>query len=329
MKKAILKILLALFPFICITVFYVIKDPFQIIYHYNVTNNPSVGANRDYFSTELFLKNFPRYRYDSYIFGGSRSKNYLIEDWQKHISFRSCFHYDGASETLFGIERKVNFLKQRNVEIKNALFVVDASLLSEVNNSDGHVFRKHPAITGESWLSFQIVFLKDFFDVEFLKTYFGFLMHQDNKGSTAPNKMWGTPEEFVDSSNEQTLKIFEKLIAENKDSFYSHRQTMFPKRDGIYKESPAVLKAPQIKLLESIKDNLAKDCNYKIVVSPLYDQVTLNPADLKVLDSVFGKDHVFDFSGINELTATQYNYYEYSHYRPFIAARVMDSIYKK
>jgi hypothetical protein len=62
-------------------------------------------------------------------------------------------------------------------------------------------------------------------------------------------------------------------------------------------------------------------------VSPLYDQLKLNPQDKEKLDSIFGKHNVFDFSGINEFTKDSLNYYEASHYRPHVAKRLLEIIY--
>ncbi len=48
---------------------------------------------------------------------------------------------------------------------------------------------------------------------------------------------------------------------------------------------------------------------------------------MKILRSMFDKNKIFDFSGINDITTSKYNYFEREHYRPFIAYRIMDSIY--
>jgi hypothetical protein len=91
-----------------------------------------------------------------------------------------------------------------------------------------------------------------------------------------------------------------------------------------------VIGVEQKQLLEKIKEVLAEDhTNYKIVISPLYDQLKLNTNDLNYLYLEFGRQNVYDFSGINDITRDKYTYYENSHYRPFIASRIMDSIYSK
>ncbi|MCX6296671.1 MAG: hypothetical protein NTX97_11510, partial [Bacteroidetes bacterium] len=68
---------------------------------------------------------------------------------------------------------------------------------------------------------------------------------------------------------------------------------------------------------------------YKIVISPLYNQEKLDPGDLNYLVNLFGGENVFDFSGINFITNDFHNYYETSHYRPFVCDYILNIIYSK
>ena len=65
----------------------------------------------------------------------------------------------------------------------------------------------------------------------------------------------------------------------------------------------------------------------QIIISPLYNQIRLNPNDLQCLKQLFGSDNVNDFSGPNLWNTDLHNYYEASHYRPHVAVAVMDSVY--
>ena len=69
--------------------------------------------------------------------------------------------------------------------------------------------------------------------------------------------------------------------------------------------------------------------NYRIVVSPLYDQIKLNPKDYKILCEIFGSQYVYDFSGVNNWTEDYHNYYEPSHYLPSVASEIMKQIYSE
>ncbi len=60
----------------------------------------------------------------------------------------------------------------------------------------------------------------------------------------------------------------------------------------------------------------------------MYDQIPLEKEQLNLLYDIFGKENVYDFSGKNEFTESVFNYYENSHYRPHVAAEIMDIIYE-
>jgi hypothetical protein len=66
---------------------------------------------------------------------------------------------------------------------------------------------------------------------------------------------------------------------------------------------------------------------YFIVISPLYNQIKMNALDVVKLQQIFSEQRVYDFSGVNRFTEDYTHYYERSHYRPFVAAMVLDSIY--
>ena len=81
-------------------------------------------------------------------------------------------------------------------------------------------------------------------------------------------------------------------------------------------------------MLQEIFDIFTKHkTNYKVIINPLYDQVKFNNQDLNYLIQLFGKDKVFDFSGVNKFTNDYKNYYETEHYRPTVANEVMKEIY--
>jgi hypothetical protein len=81
-------------------------------------------------------------------------------------------------------------------------------------------------------------------------------------------------------------------------------------------------------MLQSISKIFRKhNTNFKIIISPLYDQVKIAPRDLNMLNKIFKRENVFDFSGINQYTSDFHNYYETSHYRPIIAEKILEKIY--
>ena len=127
---------------------------------------------------------------------------------------------------------------------------------------------------------------------------------------------------------------FQKPLTENEISkgiYYdaAHMKAFEDKQEpGTY--SSEKLDIEEIECLREIKDLFDKHkTSYKIVISPLYDQIKLNRSVYNTLCSIFGKDHIYDFSGVNKWNKDFHNYYEDSHYRPIVSAEIMDIIYSK
>ena len=131
-------------------------------------------------------------------------------------------------------------------------------------------------------------------------------------------------------SNEMTMPLLENLIETDPVRYYeAHRALFYPRKPEL-QVSDSVIGPGQIKLLESIRNILKADSSdYRIVVNPLYDQLKLNPADLRLLKNIFGNGNVFDLSGINWFTEDIHHYYETSHYRPYVADSIMALVYSE
>ena len=134
------------------------------------------------------------------------------------------------------------------------------------------------------------------------------------------------PDTYTPISND-IYYDYDKLIAEDSLAYYKNMSSKFYKRP-ITNYKKAEVSNEEIKLLKAIETILKKHkTSYKIVVSPLYDQIPLEKEQLELLKSVFKTNSVYNFSGDNELTRPISNFYEQSHYRPVVANKILDSIY--
>ncbi len=334
MKKFILKLLFYLSPLLIVLAVYALKDPFKVIYHYDAYYKPDdsdyFSLCSDYVSTETLIRNYPKYHYDSYIFGGSRSGVYPAKEWGLLIHSAHCFHYSAEYESLYGVEKKFEFIRKKNYALKNALVVIDDDLLSDTANGNGYLKMKHPLLSGQSAYKFQTEFIKDFFDKDFLPAYLG-LAFAKNKREYAEEHsvMKFLKFHYDDQTNEFFRFDLEQQIATDSAGYYAKLKNILYQRDSVQHYSKQVIGSRQKELLTSIKQILSENNTvYKIVISPLYDQIRIDTNDLHVLWQIFGKQNVFDFSGINALTQDPHHYYEISHYRPLVASKIMDSVYK-
>jgi|SRR6185436_5009812 len=334
MEKGITKLILKAFlfslPVLILTGAYVWLDPFKVLYKYEnymPLNEQYVTLNRDFVSTEVFRNNYPKYKYDSFIFGSSRSLFYEAADWLPYINTAKdkIFHFDASGESLYGIRQKINYLQKENVPVKNCLLVLDYLTLKKTVNQDGIIVRKHYLLSGESSLAFQFMFFKAYLDRKFIVAYLD--MHFNHELKPYMRKIMNKRNwHYNPVNNELQQKTAEDEI--KKGVYYERLSKGFKRKDTLTKVAPAIIGEVQLDYLNDIRRAFIKDSTvYKIIINPIYDQVYMNPEDVKKLKAIFGDGSVFDFSGKNKFTEDYHNFYDRSHYRPLVSREILKIIY--
>lgn len=328
--------LVGLIPILLLLVLYIISDPFQVIGSYNSYYNTDkagrIATNKDYISTSTYVKNSEKTDYNSFILGNSRSIFYPVSEWKKHLPQNSkCYHFDASAESLWALNKKIEFLHNRNDKIDNVLMVIDYRLLKQDKPKTSHIFITSPMLLNNSNLTkFQSTFFLAFIsNPTFMYAYFDFKISDKVKPYMIEKRLIDTrPISYDPETNEIRYDYFEELIKKNE--YYTPKRTsVFYKRDtSIQKYAEKAIKDSHKSILLDMQQVFKEhNTNVKIAISPLYDQLKLNKEDLIFLEEVFGKNNVHDFSGINEITNDYRNYYESSHYRKNIATQIMDTLY--
>lgn len=124
---------------------------------------------------------------------------------------------------------------------------------------------------------------------------------------------------------------YDREISEDSIGYY---QNLIEK--GIFFKRP-ILNVSKLELTDEERSQLMiireifnkHGTKYKIIISPIYDQVPMEKEQVELLKEVFNEDNVFNFSGKNQYTESIFNYYEVSHYRPHVAREIMKTIYEK
>ena len=311
---------------------YIAYDPCRVLRSYDFGNYYDEAApvelNRDYVSFQLLRKYQPKMQYDSFIFGSSRSFPIHCDEWQKHVPGARAFHWPAASENIFGIAKKVEYLERSGVALKNALVEVTTGLWGVEPRWDA-MHRLPRELSGESWSEFQTTFLKAYFsDAYFIK----YMVYAATGARPAFTKgalgiergaVRIEPEtnDYIFASNERDLRA-------NSEAYYARRRSDFPPHRGSPPCAMPVVGAPQLALLEEIRAAFDRQqTKYRIVRMPMYDQVCLDAADRRALDAIFGAENVFDFTGVNEFTADEENFYDPGHVRVAVANLVLDAMY--
>ncbi len=334
MKRYLRQIALFFSPLFAVLLLYVIMDPFRVLREYEVyyTSGEAdyVVLNRGYVGTETFAQQHPRHRYDSFIFGNSRSLFWQVRDWQPLLhEGASCFHMDGSDESLYNVHRKIRYLDSEGVRIRQALLVLDFSLLGRAEAQTGHLTATPPRLTGyRNILSFHGAFLLAYLDPRFLLAYYDFSVFGTYREYMRDhNVLNAEPMAYDAMTNEIRYPQFEHAI-ETGTYYTGKRKALFYKRREDIPSSPACIGPTQLRLLTDIRDIVERQGSVlHVVVSPLYNQRALHVRDRATLQEVFGMQCVHDYSGVNDITEDFRNYYELSHYRPHVAARIMREIY--
>lgn len=335
MKQIVIKgfffLVLLLIPCVILLLLYIYFDPFKVVRKYAIAayadSYSTIEPNRDYISTEIFLRNREKYSYNSFIFGSSRAIAFNPDSWVKHLDKQAIpFSFDSAGESIFGIYTKIKFLDKENIDLRNVLIVFCRGAFKDINNYNEHLIIKHPEVTGESWFKFHFVFFKAYFNLRFLLGYYSYISSGDENFLTKgiiQNK--GVVIDF--RTNYIKLDSWETQLKENPLKYYEARKNIFYKREGESFEQEQQIGERSLKMLNEIKEILDRHhSNYKIVLSPIYDQVKFSPKDKIKLHQIFG-DQLYDFTGKNFITENDTNWYESFHFRPFIADSIMNFIY--
>lgn len=341
MKKFLINIigfaLISVMPLLILLIPYLSLDPFKVIKAYGTFYNPNVkgsaGLNRAYIRTIIFLKNCKKTNttYNSFIFGNSRSMFYQVSDWKKHLSPESnCYHFNAPGEALWALNKKIEFLDNQGLEIKNALLILDYAILTQDNPKSGHLDITTPVLGNNSnIIDFHLTLLRAFLSPKFLYAFIDFRTSGAAKPYMKKNNIFcDAPINYASDTNEVRWDYSEDLIRKN--LYYTpERLSVFNDRDTIQSYSSVSIEENQKVIFSNIHRIFKKhNTKVKIAISPSYDQIKLNKADLSYLKYLFGRENVYDFSGINEFTNDYRNYYDQWHYRPHVSREIIEEIYK-
>lgn len=331
MKKFLVTTLL--FIFIPVTILlgvYFLTDPFKTLKPFSLQYFDD--TNRDYLSTELFLKNYPIYQYDSYIFGSSRGCGINTYHWLKYLPKESRqFMFQAWSETLTGTEQKISYIEKIGGEIKNVIILVDIpgtfsdkQLPTEALSIKDYKFSSQPKIAYQATLFWNFLQKPSFWyssvkgKIKNSKPYIGF--------DTISNDWYDTNSSA--DINIQPLKDSLSNCSETSRNVFLRE--IATKTDADLKESPILINDTFKEQLLHINSIFTKHgTDYRIIVTPAYcyTHPAINKQDLKTLQDVFGEQYVFDYSGKNELTKDCFNFSDPNHFGLSVGWQIIEDIY--
>lgn len=329
--KLLKRILFWGIPLYLMVALYLVLDPFKVLWSYDncYAEDPFVEKNRDYVSMSVFDRYNSEMKYDSFIFGNSRTQNWNLDEWKDYLEdTSSTIVLNSNGETLFGLYCKVKYVDAKGNKLNHALLVVDHELLSCTESRNNIVSYVAPqTVDYSNLLQFHLLYLESFFEWNFFRAYLdmkitGVYKPYMNRSLTQDRFEYDVRRNWRKYDNYER-KIQEGYYYDNERMSY-FENTQFPEDS-----SRVVIKERQMEMLNEIADIFARHrTDYKIVINPLWDQKKMSAKDLETLTEIFGKSRVFDFSGVNEITTDYHNYFENSHYRGCVASRMMKEIYR-
>ena len=273
------------------------------------------------------MKNNPEIHYRSFIFGSSRSSVFYSKEWGKYINDSLVFHFDASNEDIIGISQKVKFIAAQGNRIENALLVFDGETFEPSADFENSIIHKRDwRQSGENRIVYHLKFFAAFFKNQYFIKFFDAKINEVYKSN-----MWGALEGkhmiYTPSHNDF---IFQGYIDEiKKDSLAYYARDLFYPRSGELQIQNEQIDEEDLEELHAIQEVFkAHKTKVKIVISPSFDQESINPADFKILKEMFGEQHVFDASGVNKYTNELGNFYEIYHYKPLVANQILSDMYE-
>ncbi|MDB5132914.1 MAG: hypothetical protein JWR02_2663 [Mucilaginibacter sp.] len=332
MGKFIKKALLLLAPLFVLVFCYVITDPYQNIFERDTYLLEYMMLSRGNVSAKVYLKNKDKYKYDSFIFGSSRSTAHTAAEWSKYLAKDNVpFSFGAWNENIEGMYRRLRLIDSLKSPIRNAFILIDVDHTFTKSDTDkmADFASDHYLITGESKFRYYVSgFMNYIENPKLILTSIDYKLF---------HKQRAYMENFVhmekgdlDPVTNDWLPNSEKTVLRDTVAYYKASEHKFYQRPAVQIYAKKQITPKKVSYLHKIAAILQKHhTNYKIVIAPLYDQVKLNPADLAILCRVFGRQRVYDYSGINNITNNRFNYgSDVTHYRKKAGNLIFKEIYR-
>lgn len=303
-------------PIVLLICIYLVSDPFKTLKKFTLKEFSIV--NREYLSTELFFKNRNQQNYNSFIFGSSRGCGINTYKWKSFLPEGSNqFLFQAWGETITGIYQKINYLEKSNIPIINSIILLDIpSSFSDIQEPKTALGIKHYMLSGHTEFYYQCLL------------FYAFIKPSEVLQSTKNIFIKPNCDISFDS-------ISNDWYSANKVDYFrmpfqdsTLNKSRFKERQTLEKYSKRIINPEFERVLNKILCLLKKNkTKYKIVITPDYNQLHVNRADLLLLEKIFGVQNVYNYSGKNEITEDKYNFMDIGHFDRIVGWKILEDIY--
>lgn len=140
-------------PLLLLLGLYLWTDPFRTLHAFDIHDVNAV--NREYVSTELYLRNKDTYQYNAFVFGSSQASGLNTYTWKMYLPDNvNTFLFQSWGENITGVKQKMEWLDSDGAKIEHALILIDMPDFFEKKQiHQDAISVKHYALSGEpEWL---------------------------------------------------------------------------------------------------------------------------------------------------------------------------------
>lgn len=330
MKKFLL-IVVSIFgiPMLLLLGLYLWTDPFRTLHAFDINDVNTV--NREYVSTELYLRNKDTYHYNSFVFGSSQVSGLNTYTWKMYLTENaSTFMFQEFGGNITGVRQKIEWLDNKGAELQNVLIFLDMpAFFSTEQNGHDAIGMKHYVLSGEpEWLYHTY-------------EYYNFIQRPSSWVDYAKQKIGDVQKVLATDSVTNDFFItnrfeFRELPPQDslKGCTEQTRRNFFLRHSNVsetdVKMAPAVINESFIPALQSIKSVFDRQhTRFYIIITPTYRYTNpyINTKDLETLQSIFGKEKVYDFSSRKEYTSDYNDYWDPVHFGRRLGWYMLREIY--
>lgn len=254
--------------------------------------------------------------YDSYMLGSSRIGTTLPATVEAYIPGSKFYNFTVPSANLYDHLMHLKYFLKQGYPLKNLYLQVDIDNMSLYGRIESDYVRKmHPEVVGESSALFYLDYLSGFFPFNI-------------KRKLRCNKEKRNYIEYaIDTTGVWSRPEKERKAAEDCKAYVAAESSFHEPRE---RSVGAGGMAQSIKALEEIRDLCREHGIGLYLFTMAHNQSMMDTFKredyLNFIAALAEVTDFYDFSGYNSVTTNNCNYYEWSHYRPYvgewIAARI-------
>ncbi len=288
-------------------------DPFYVLQSNFLTKK--IQMNERFAKVKYLQKNHQKY--NAYLFGSSRIGVIEPKVFEQYIPHSKFYNFTLSSANLYDYEKHLAYFIKNNYEINTLVLQLDIDNMNDYGqDSSDYLSLLHPDVMNGSLLFYYARYLLGFFPLN-IRTKIEMNLQEKiiKPYALTTTGSWKLP------YKERALRKDSQKYVKKEKSFAQHnRRVIFYNKQ---QEDRKALK------------NIIKLCKNNAIKLYLFT----TPHNKNMMDSFVLEDYYrylndialltsfYDFSGYNSITNNNENYYETSHYRPFVGELIAGKIF--